>query len=175
MSWNIVPTDNLSYELINGSSTVVELSRRVRPNLGALLVKFEDAGIPISYTTGLKLIKLTILKQGVGFYRNGEIFLSCSSSEELHLPEVFIHEIGHHVDHLEAISDDPQIVVEKRKRARFMSDKYARKNVNEYVAEGFTTYYFGTGDEISKMKEMNTKLYNRIKQAHNKYTKINRN
>ena len=74
-----------------------------------------------------------------------------------------------HVDTMEAISDDPNIIEEKRTHGKFMPDKYAMTNEKEYVAEGFELFYFGNKEEKKQMKINNKYLYGRIMKAHKKY------
>ncbi len=80
-----------------------------------------------------------------------------------------MHELAHHVDEEEGISDRPGLLEEKKKKARYLPDSYAKKNLLEYVAVGFEVYYCGTREEKRKMKRCNRKLYSIIQYIHRKY------
>lgn len=168
MSWNLIPIDDSEYELANGTNTIVRVSKRFKPDLTGMMSLLEESGFPIEYSRGVILIYFMMMKGDAGRYVQSAIGVSHGSLPQM--TRTLIHEIGHHVDANEGISEDPKIISEKSKRARYLSDAYARKDVGEYVAVGFETYYFGGTAEKERMKRLNPQLYDRIAKIHNQYT-----
>lgn len=174
-SWDVEPTDDPSAPFFfrNASQTVVTVSRRVRFDFSYLLVRMEHVGLPTAYLDKVREVRLTMLPRDYGRYQAGRIVLDAFGWGPGPLETVcqtFIHELGHHIDWEEAISDDPAVVKEKRTRYRFLPDPAgARKNVGEYVAVGFEVFYMGSAADKKRMREKNPKLWDRIRKAHRKY------
>lgn len=133
--------------------------------------------VPIAYTEGLKEIYFTLLpsyskgRVTSGDYDAiGKIRLSCDTTSRDSFDRNLIHELAHHVDEMEGISDRESIIEEKRTSARHIPDAYARKDVSEYVAVGFEIYYFGTRTQRGELRRQNPKLYNVIRYIHRKYS-----
>lgn len=171
--WNVIPNedDNVPFILANTDRTSVSFSKRVNFDINILMSSMEERDVPFAYTKTLRLIRFTVHMHS-GTYGDGEIMLKASGGcgawfREM-ICQTFVHELGHHVDYLEAISDDPLVIKEKRNATHF-PEPYARKNVMEYVAVGFEVFYFGSKEEKSQLKRYNKNLYRRIKQAHEKY------
>lgn len=171
-SWNVVICDDPEgdYVLLNKSRTLIRLSERAKIDLAQLLSKMEEAGVPIRYSEEVKEIYFTHLKDSThGDYNDGTIRLSCGhESRQIH-EKTLVHELAHHIDAIENISDREHIIVEKRKKAGMLPDTYAKKNVGEYIAIGFEVYYFGSREERAKMRKRNPRLWNVIRYLHRKY------
>lgn len=131
--------------------------------------EMERIGVPPAFTENLEVIEITILKGLLGDYLNGRLRLSSTAEARKNLGKVFVHELGHHIDDEEEISEDEKIKQEKKKAAKFMSDAYAKKSVGEYVAVGFEVYYYGTKEEKAKMKKKNPVLYRKIASIHEQF------
>lgn len=171
-SWNVITCKDPDgdFVLLNKSRTLIRFSLRVQPDIAVLMSEMEEAGVPFTFTEGVKKIYFTHLPDGThGDYNSGNIRLSCGHISRETYASTLVHELAHHLDEEEDISGRESIIVEKRKKARFMTDKYARKNIGEYIAVGFEVYYFGTRIERAKMRKRNPRLYNVIKYLHRKY------
>ena len=170
-SWNaIAGQDGREYVLLNKNRTLIRLSERVSVDIGAFMHRLEAAGVPLSFADGLKEIYFTYLRANRAQYLDGVVEI-CST--ETNLDKVcssFVHELGHHIDELNGVSDRKKIIEEKRKYSHLMPDSYARKNVDEYVACGFEVYYFGTRKERGDFRRSNPKLYNAIRYLDRKYS-----
>lgn len=170
--WNVVPTDDPlePYLLCNTTQTAITYSRTTRFDVSDLLCAMEERGVPLGFTRGLREIRFTRMRD-YGTYLNGVLKLDVGRyvGSSVHVCQTFVHEIGHHVDELEAISDDPRVIREKRHGWRHLPDPYAEKNVGEYVGVGFETFYYGKPDERREMRERCRFLHLRIAQAHRKY------
>lgn len=170
-SWNVDPTDDeREYVLRSPTQTVFSFSKRIRFDVSLLLCEMELHGVPLGYTRGLRRVRLTVLRD-LGTYLNNVINLNVTPyvGPPSSVCQTFVHELGHHVDELEAISDDPRVIREKRHGWKHLPDPYSRKNVVEYVGVGFETFYFGTDEQKRSMRKRNKVLYSRISQAHRKY------
>ena len=87
-----------------------------------------------------------------------------------------IHELGHHVDKLEKISDNKSILGEHQKKKRQEPHK---DDPCEYIAYGFERFYLsGKRKEgyfkggSKKFKRENPELYNTIETLHEKYSQL---
>ena len=129
----------------------------------------EELRVPFAYTDELDEIYFTILHRNHGDYLPSRVRLSCSRQSLDCLESTFVHELGHHIDNVEDISERDSIIEEKRTSARYMSDTYARSGVGEYVAVGFEVYYVGTREQRRRMRGLNPRLYNVISYVHRKY------
>lgn len=167
-SWNVEHVGEDEYVLMNKNRTVIRMSEHAVVDLGEILAEIEEAGVPISFTDGLKEIYFTILKSDEkttlqGDYKNGVIRISTAMANRDEMAETFVHELGHYVDEVYDISLKKKIIEEKPKKARLMPDDYARKNIEEYVACGFELYYFGTREQRGAFRRNNPKLCNVIR------------
>lgn len=164
-SWNVIASghDGREFVLLNKSRTIIRLSERVNIDVGAFLSKVEEAGVPISFTDGVKEIYFTFLRENRGQYLDGLVELCATETDLRKICSSFVHELGHHIDELRGMSDRKKIIEEKRKSSHLMPDSYARKNVDEYVACGFEVYYFGTRKQRGDFRRSNPKLYNAIR------------
>jgi hypothetical protein len=169
-SWNVMrcPTDEGEYVLKNPSRTLIRFSERTDPDLGALMSEMEELNVPFSYTDKVKEIYFTLMPDH-GDHTDGKIRVSYTNESRKILARILIHELAHNVDEQEGLCDRPDIIDEKRKKARYLPDTYARKNVVEYIAIGFETYYCGTPEQKRKMKRCNPKLFGAIRYLHRKY------
>ena len=157
--------------LSNRWSTELRFSRRAVVDTLALFDRMEELGVPFAYADELEEVYFTLLPGKHGDYFPCKIRLSTSRDSLSMLDRTFIHELGHHIDNVEELSERPSLVEEKRTQAKFMSDTYARTDVGEYVAVGFEVYYLGTRRERAQMREMNPKLYRTVADMHRKYRK----
>lgn len=172
-SWNLTPGGPREYFLHNKSDTRFHCSKRAKPNFGSLLHRIEEAGVPIAYTRGVKDVYFTIFAHlHAGDYRDGQIRIDCGVNSHVMLPEILIHELAHHLDDEELISERPEIRKEKKEAAKYLEDKYARTNVSEYVAVGFEVFYFGSPPEKEQFRKHNPALHSAIAEIHEKYAKM---
>lgn len=169
-TWNVVEMDE-GYVLLNSTATLIRLAKHVRMNVAELLDKMEELQIPLKYTSGLKEIYMTQLyRYGKhGDYLENHMRLSCGPNDKEYLPKTFVHELAHHVDDREGIRLDEAVISEYKKHWRSLGDKYARKNVGEYVAIGFEIFYCGTKGEKSRLRKKNPRLYKAIRKTHLEY------
>lgn len=171
-TWNVIKHNDPEgdYILINKTNTFIRFSDRVSIDISALLSRMEERNVPISYTEDLAEIYFTHLKDKTyGDYADNKIRLSCCVSTTNELDRTLVHELGHHIDEREDISGRTSIIKEKRTCSKFIDDRYADKNIGEYVAVGFEIYYFGTKEVKAKFKKKNPKLFNVIRYLHRKY------
>lgn len=172
-SWNVVDCNDPEgdYVLLNKSRTIVRFSKRFPDvDILGLMSKMEESNVPFSYTEELKEIYFTLLPGKThGDYINGRIRLSCGHASSDIQPVTLVHELAHHIDELEDISGRESVAIEKKNKANMLQDKYAQKNISEYVAIGFEVYYFGDKKARAEMKKNNPKLWNTIKNLHSKY------
>ncbi|MHB8407978.1 MAG: anthrax toxin lethal factor-related metalloendopeptidase [Acidiferrobacterales bacterium] len=169
-SWNLALCGDRECFLLNKTRTLVRMSKRVRVELPKLLVEMEEHRVPFQYTEGLNEVYFTLLRDNTcGDYINDKIRLSCDSVSQELMGQTLVHELAHHVDEQEDISERDEIKAEKKARAQYMEDKYCKKNAGEYVAVGFEVYYFGSPEEKKKMEIHNPVLFKTIKGIHRKY------
>lgn len=166
--------DNGSREfLLIHSSTAIRLSPSSKPDITKLMSEMEEADVPISYTNELEEIYFTKIPGGNhGDYCSDRIRLAADKKTREILGKVLVHELAHHVDDQEDICSDDRLMKEKKKKAKYMSDTYAKRNVGEYFAVGFEVYYFGTDKEKRQMKKKNPYLHRTIEAIHKKYSRM---
>lgn len=166
--WNVEQIAEGEYVLLNRTRTAVRVSEHSFIDLGEILSKIEEAGVPISFTDGLKEIYFTILRDEdpdillQGDYKHGVIRISTSVENRPDIHRTFIHELGHYVDEEHDISHRPKVITEKPKSAKFMPDSYARKSLGEYIACGFEVFYCGSRPQRGAFRRTSPKLYNVI-------------
>lgn len=169
-SWNVVSTTNpREFLLLNGSGTVFKMAGRVTVDLGKMLSRMEESKVPLKYTEFLEEVYFCHLRNVDGDYIDSKMRLCGTKDYEDMLPQIFVHELGHHVDDREDISGLESIIAEQKEGWRTLGDTYARKNVMEYVSVGFEVFYFGSKKRKTKMKSCNPQLYKAISSAHKKY------
>jgi len=167
MSWNIVPNNNETYTLLNGSDTIIRLHKQIKIDVVLrLMSSLEEIGFPISYSRGLKEIYFTYLWGYLaGDYDcDGIIRVSCNNMFLQNHAQHFIHEIGHHVDESEAYSEDLDLQEEWKHHSSSFIHVDIDKDPAEYFAMGFDRWY--TGGNLSE----NPLLTSTIQNIHNKYT-----
>jgi len=171
-SWNAIFVEDKEYQLLNSSLTSIKFSNASKFDLALLMSKMEERGVPLSYTSELTEIKFTQLRNGDhGDYLNGVIRLSSDKTTQSLMDKIFVHELAHHVDCTNNITDDDSILREKKKKSKYMKDKYARKDVFEYFAVGFEVFYCGTDEEKRFMKKKNPILFSVISKLHKEHCK----
>lgn len=172
-SWNVITCSDSrgSFILLNSSRTFIRLSKRAADvDLALLMVRMEEAGVPIAYTRQVKEIYFTVMRSRVhGDYSDDIVRLSCASDSLRMFERILLHELAHHLDKIEDLSGHEGILEEKMKRARFMPDRYARSSVDEYIAIGFETFYFGFAEDKKRLRKHNPRLYALIQKMHKKY------
>lgn len=160
--------------LRNGSGTIIRFSQRIDPDgVDDLMKDMRDAGVPFAFTKGLREIYFTVLRSLdgetiCGDYIDGRIRLSCGR-HSIPLHHILIHELGHHVDEIEGISDRPKVIGEKRYRAHMLGKDQATEDVGEYIAIGFEVFYFGGRGARAHLSRTNPHLYNVLRYMHRKY------
>jgi hypothetical protein len=156
--------------LCNRSRTVVRLAERASRvvDLGAFFAELEEAGVPFAYTEGLDEVYFTLLRGVHGDYFRSRIRLSSGPRTRPILVRSFVHELAHHVDEAEGLSDR-EFIEEERRRAGNRMDNFARENSEEYVAYGFETFYFGTEEQRERLREHNPRLHQAILRTHARY------
>ena len=171
-SWNVVHRKGREYELLNGSGTPIRLSPKAQPDISWLMARMEELGIPIAYTMNLEEIYFTFLKgRDHGDYRVGKIRISSNKETKEIMDSVFVHELAHFVDDMDDVTSNDLLIKEKKQRAKYMPDPYAKKNVGEYLAVGFEVYYLGTDEEKKRMRKSNPRLYRTIASLHHRFSR----
>ena len=172
--WNVAcQDDDSSYVLLNRSRTSIVCHRRISLDIGWLMSRMEEIGLPLAYTEELEEIKFTVLRERrlQGDYLDGRIRVHCGIDHRRSLDRILVHEIAHHVDSIEDISGRDRIEKEWTSRAKFLPDGWAKQNPLEYVAIGFESYYLGTREERATMQRRNPRLLAAIKYVDSKYRK----
>ena len=166
MSWNVIENDDGTLILLNSSQTLIRFHSQVSRNVAIeLMSKMEELEFPHQYTKGLKEIYFTFLKSNLeGDYDNdGAIRIACNKKFKL-IHETFIHEVGHHVDALEDVSNDPDLIAEWRLKSGSFFHADMRRDPSEYFAIGFERYHTG-GNITSKSHPY---LWFKVNEIHNK-------
>jgi hypothetical protein len=159
------------WRLSNGSATLLQFNQRVDVGVvESLLGRMTDAGVPFAYSEGLREIYFTYLLNNRGEYEAGRVILSCDAAGDV-LDTTFAHELGHHLDVIEELSNRPKVMIEHEttKTLKAPAGGSSKKDIEEYVAIGFEFYYFGKRGTKSRLKRENPKLYNIIDHLHRKY------
>lgn len=167
-SWNLGWVRAREYILLNPINTIVRYSKITTPNVNWLMSRMEELEVPVAYTYELTEIYFTNIPGAEGDYIDGVIRLKASVDT---VDRTFVHELGHHIDEIEGCTLDDRLIREAKYRARYMSDKYARKNVAEYFAVGFEVFYFGAPGERKKFRKLNPYLYRTITKLHQRYSR----
>ena len=164
------PTDEGDYLLTNRSRTLIRFSERVSPDIVQLMTEMEELNVPFGYADRVKEIYFTYLRQeDMGDHSDGKIRISFSGQSRQALARILVHELAHNLDDHDGISERDDVIAEKRKRARYLPDSYARKNVVEYVAVSFETYYCGTPADRRRLKRMNPVIFANIRRIHRRH------
>ena len=172
LSWNVIWVRAKEYVLLNSDSTPVKLSPSSKPDISWLMSRMEELNVPIAYTKDLEEIYFTKLPGGVhGDYCAGRIRLAADVKTCEIMDKVFVHELAHHVDDQEDVVSDERLIKEKKLKAKYMADTYAKRSIGEYLAVGFEVYYVGTKKEKSVMKKKNPRLYKIISDLHRKFSR----
>lgn len=140
---------------------------RVNVDLAEIAAALEEANVPLALTDGVTEIYFTILcNENVGNYSKGVISISyCRVGRKLAW-KTLVHELAHHIDESEGISDGPEFIQEFRSRSHLLVDDYARELPREYLAVGFETFYFGMKWERRRMRKRNPLLWRTISSIH---------
>ena len=170
-TWNIIDGDDGTYVLLNGSDTVIRKHKNISFTVMiGLLSKMEELDVPIAYTDGIKEIYLTYLKgklEGDLKRKERKIRIGCNNAFLNTLHETLIHELGHHVDDREDISDRNDFVREWKKLSGSFAQYDMQSQPDEYFAHAFTEYYVNRRG----MAQRYPLMYRYSKQIHDKYSK----
>lgn len=169
-TWNSFPIADGYMWLLNKKRTSMRFRKGLKVDVAKLMSLMEEHEVPLAYSDEIEEIYFTYLSSK--FYAdhlNGKIRLSCTYAAIEELEKNFVHELAHNMDDREFISIRDSIIKEKKLKVKYINDKYAKKNVGEYVAVGFEIFYFGTKKEKRSLKRHNSKLYNVILDLHKKY------
>jgi hypothetical protein len=174
-SWNVQQIGDREFLLLNKTQTLITLAKQVQTvHLASVLSRLEELKVPLSYSEGISEIRFTRLR-GVdeGWYQDSQIMLHAYTRSSVdQLVRTLVHELGHHVDSHEGMSEQDWVLKEKKERADHLFNNYAKKNVCEYIASGFEVFYCGTKDERERMKKMNPFLFGIIRMVHKKYRSL---
>lgn len=173
-SWNVVVVEGSEEDflLLNKTNTAFKFNKRINPEISTLMSKMEEAGVPLAYTEDVTEVYFTYIISPIhGDYTDGKIRMSYNEGSLPLLERTFVHELGHHVDDSEGLSDDEDIKKEKRTRAKHLNERNViRADVGEYIAVGFEHFYFGTKEQKDSLKKHNPKLFKALKSIHKKYS-----
>jgi hypothetical protein len=136
------------------------------------MYEIETAGVPITYSNGLREIAFTRIVKDVGDYIDCKIRVSTIKEGLRNAAKILTHELAHHVDFMEDVTSDEKLIREKTKKAKFMSDGYSRKDVAEYWACGNEVFYFGDEKAKKKLRKKNPYLFKKISLTHQKFVSM---
>ena len=121
-----------------------------------LLSKMEEIDFPISYTDGLEEINFTYLKYGLeGDYccYDKRVRVGCNKKMIDRIHQIFVHEVGHHIDEQEGFSDTQMLKDEYDLAPGILSADFGLhfdpepggldgdERYSEYFALGFELFY----------------------------------
>lgn len=173
MSWDITPNNDATYTLDNGSETIVRLHSGLCIDMVLdMFLKLDEASFPIEYSYGLQEIYFTYLKDNLDgdYCPSGKIRVSCVRSQRDSAHETLIHEIAHHVDQEECMTDDNSLITEWRENSDGFIHVDIHKEPSEYVAIGFEKFYVSNHSSGNITKESHPVLWGRINEIHLKKT-----
>lgn len=188
-SWNVQHCEDCDngFTLLNSSKTPIVFSARiVNVDIAQILSEIEMTGIPIACSEGLKEIYFTILKEDslerdpnyklftYGDYDNEDLVIRVSwgLEERKQVVETIIHEIGHHVDGIELISDYDDFISECKEKSKYLPKRFRPhplKDPCEYFAMGFEAFYVGTKEEKKLIRLNNPILWKSLLKINRKY------
>lgn len=169
--WKVVARQKRSpLWLLNRNRTAVYVSpRATKFDLDEFLTRLEKVKFPLKYTRRLHTINFTILPgtRTFGQYEDGEVWVDVRKKHRMKtLVETFVHEIAHHLDFDDGLSDG--LGRERCYRAVHIH-RVARDSNEEYFARGFERYYSTDKRDRKDLKLFNPRLYKRIHWLHRKY------
>lgn len=167
-SWNVEPRGKYEYSLLNPARTLITVNQRADVDLGWITGVLEEIGFPLGYTSELEEIRFTWVKNCGGYYLDNKVWVAPHIDRALMVSNL-IHEIGHHVEEMEDLTERESLIREKKERGHLIDDTYSQKNIYEYIACGFQVYYCGTTLQKKNLRKNNPKLYNVINWLHRKY------
>ena len=174
-SWKIAvcdprQNDGAQFFLLNRSKTPVKVHRRLHFDPQTLFRRLRDVRFPFKYTEGLEFINFTIIpskSDAVGYYLDNRIWIDVSQEGIDRVFSTFTHEIGHHVEENERVS---QFLHEERlKKAKYLESTFSRRSDDEYLATGFEKFYHEDFEIRRQLKRMNPLLYRTIQTLHKSY------
>lgn len=166
--WKCVQKKGREYTLCEDLGIEVFLSPSSTVDVRAVVDQLNELNIPSSFAFALEEVYFTRLRnRDHGDYLKGRIRLSSNAVTQSIMGQVIVHELAHHVDELFCLSSDEKLVKEKKLRWKYLPDPYAKKDVSEYLAVGFETYYCGSLRQRVEMKQKNPVLYEIISSTHN--------
>lgn len=170
--WNVAAVKggkkDAQYVLLNKSTTRIRVNPRVHVDLGQIMSEIEKLGVPLKYSEGLEQINFSILTGDArGWWRGDEIWVDASRMYKEEAVTTLTHELGHHMDDREGLSDE--LHDERKKKGKSLGNKEARKDTEEYVAIGFEKFYSPDPRDRRHLRKRNPQLYNTIMKMHKKY------
>jgi hypothetical protein len=171
--WNVAvcdprKNDGASLYLMNRSETMVSVNRRVHFDPVKFFKKLEKIKFPVKYTVGLERIHFTILTGDAGgYYMDNKIWVDISRAQLDHTLQIFVHEVGHHVEEQEAISTF--LHEERMKRSKHLHASFSERSDDEYLAIGFERYYSEDPADRRALRKKNPLLYKTIQRLHRDY------
>jgi hypothetical protein len=170
-SWNVAVCKRdpeVDYYLLNRDRTPIKFTTRVPFNMGKFLAVLEDIGFPLKYTNGIESIRFRRIKSYYGYYWGDNIDMGVLPRRSMRIyVETFIHEIAHHIDSEEDLSDS--LDDERRRRGKHIGHVEARRNNSEYFARGFEKFYSRNPKDKFRLRKRNPRLYRTIRMIHRKY------
>jgi hypothetical protein len=158
------PAGKLRYIL---NAIPVRMCANCKLDMNDVVAELIKHGVPARFIEGVREITFTSLpKRSAGDFLSGMMRFSYGREHWSYLPNVFVHEMAHNLDDVHGFSKNKKLVREFKSRAKFLSDGYAKKNIGEYIAVGFETFYFGTGEEVKTLVEKNPVLWKLCREAH---------
>lgn len=168
--WNVAVCreGDADYFLLNKTKTLVKVHGGARNfDMGEVLAELEEIGFPLQFTEGIRIINFTYIrrKNYLGQYGDDEVEVDIKKCRSLDdIVSSFVHEVGHHVDSEEDMSDG--LAPERRKHAKKVMDPYAGKDDSEYFARGFEWFYTGGPNCRRAIRRGCKQLYRRILRLH---------
>ena len=142
--WNIADNGDGTFILLNGSDTIIKKHKQVPVScIVELMSKLEEIQFPIIYTDGLKEIYFTYLKSKLEgeYLQEGVVRIGCNNALKPKMHQIFIHEVGHHVDAEGGFSDDERLRGEWSKKSGSFVHVDIKNDPGEYWAIGFERWY----------------------------------
>ena len=161
--------DGASLFLMNRSKTLVSVHKRLKFDPLILFKKLERIKFPFKYTDKLERIYFTVLTgNAAGWYENDEIWIDVSQNQIDCVAEVFVHEVGHHIEEHESVASF--LHEERMKKSKRFSNEFSEKSDDEYMALGFERYYDEDKSYRRALRKKNPLLYKTIQLLHRDYS-----
>lgn len=129
--------------------------------------------VPIALIRGLRLIEFKRTLNNHGYYRieDRTIRISNDITTLSILPDIFVHEVAHHVDYMKGVTKIFNFTEERKEAGKYLYEKYSAKSNIEYLARGFELYYCGNVAEKYFLRMKNPLLFEAISSINEEYRK----